>query len=190
MMKNITIFFLFLGLSLVPVANAGSCGACGTVATAAKYGAGDKVKAKAGGDVVAVAAGNASFSTLVAAVKAAGLVETLQGAGPFTIFAPTNEAFAALPAGTVESLLKPENRDQLIAILTYHVVPANVPASAVKAGKAPTVNGSDLRIVIREGKVMVNDATVIQTDVEASNGVIHIIDKVMIPPARKAVAMR
>lgn len=133
-------------------------------------------------DLVATAASNEAFSTLVAAVKAAGLVETLQGKGPFTIFAPTNEAFAKLPKGTVETLLKPENKDQLIAILTYHVVPAKVMAADVKAGEAPTVNGKPLKISIKYGSVMVNEAKVITTDVKASNGVIHVIDSVILPP--------
>ena len=146
-------------------------------------------KYKKAGDVVAVAAGNEAFSTLVAAVKAAGLVEVLQGDGPFTIFAPTNDAFAALPAGTVESLLKPENRDQLVAILTYHVVPAKVMASDVKAGAAPTVNGKTLTVSMQGGAVMINDAKVIKTDVKASNGVIHVIDKVILPPVGDGLAM-
>ncbi|MFP4540179.1 MAG: fasciclin domain-containing protein [Opitutales bacterium] len=139
-------------------------------------------------DIVAVAAGNDAFSTLVAAVKAADLVETLQGDGPFTVFAPTDEAFAALPEGTLEMLLKPENKDQLIEILTYHVVPAKVMAADVAAGSAPTVNGTDLQIAIKDGNVMVNDATVVMTDVMASNGVIHVVDSVILPPADDKVA--
>ena len=132
-------------------------------------------------DIVAVAAGAENFSTLVAAVKAAGLVETLQGDGPFTVFAPTNEAFAKLPEGTVESLLKPENKDQLIAILTYHVVPAKVKAADVKAGNAKTVNGSEITITTDDGKIMVDKANVIKTDINATNGVIHVIDSVILP---------
>ena len=127
----------------------------------------------------AVAAG--SFNTLVAAVKAAGLVEVLSGDGPFTVFAPTDEAFAALPEGTVESLLLPENKDQLVAILTYHVVPAKVEAKDVKAGEAPTVNGQTATIAITDGVVTIEDAKVTATDVAASNGVIHVIDKVILP---------
>ncbi len=134
-------------------------------------------------DLVDTAAGAGSFNTLVAAVEAAGLVETLKGEGPFTVFAPTDEAFAALPEGTVENLLKPENKDQLIAILTYHVLPGKVMAGDI-AGKtmdAETVNGQSLAVNATEG-VMINEATVTAADVSASNGVIHVIDKVLLPP--------
>ena len=133
------------------------------------------------GDIVVVASGAGSFKTLVAAVKAAGLVETLQGKGPFTVFAPTDEAFAKLPPGTVEDLLKPENKEKLVAILTYHVVPGKVMAADVKTMMAKTVNGKELSITVGDGKVMVNTAKVIKTDVAASNGVIHVIDTVLIP---------
>ena len=132
-------------------------------------------------DIVAVAAGADSFSTLVAAVKAAGLVETLQGQGPFTVFAPTDEAFAKLPDGTVESLLKPENKQKLVAILTYHVVPGKVMAADVKTMQAKTVNGQNLSIAVSAGGVTVNGAKVVTTDVAASNGVIHAIDTVVLP---------
>lgn len=133
-------------------------------------------------DIVQVAAGNESFSTLVAAVKAAGLVETLQGDGPFTVFAPTDEAFAKLPAGTLENLLKPENRDQLVSILTYHVVPGKVYAKdVVSLSKASTVQGGDVKIKTKGNKVMVDNAQVINTDIAASNGVIHVIDSVILP---------
>jgi uncharacterized surface protein with fasciclin (FAS1) repeats len=132
-------------------------------------------------DIVGVAAGAGSFNTLVAAVKAAGLVETLQGAGPFTVFAPTDEAFAKLPKGTVESLLLPENKQKLIAILTYHVLPAKVMASEVKTMQAKTVNGEQLAITVGNGGVQVNNAKVVATDVAASNGVIHVIDTVLLP---------
>ena len=140
-------------------------------------------KCAASGDLVAVASGAGSFNTLVAAVKAAGLVETLQGKGPFTIFAPTDEAFAKLPPGTVENLLKPENKDQLIAILTYHVVAGKVMAADVKTMQAKTVNGKELTIKVTDGKVTVDSAKVIKTDVAASNGVIHVIDTVVLPKA-------
>jgi uncharacterized surface protein with fasciclin (FAS1) repeats len=114
-------------------------------------------------------------------VKAAGLVETLQGKGPFTVFAPTNDAFAKLPAGTVEDLLKPENKDKLVAILTYHVVAGKVMAAdVVKLSNATTVQGSDIMIDTSDG-VKVNNATVVQTDLETKNGVIHVIDTVIIP---------
>lgn len=133
------------------------------------------------GDIVAVASGAGKFNTLVAAVKAAGLVETLQGKGPFTVFAPTDEAFAKLPEGTVASLLKPENKEKLVAILTYHVVPGKVMAADVKTMKAKTVNGKELSIKVEDGKVTVDDAKVIKTDVAAKNGVIHVIDSVILP---------
>lgn len=132
-------------------------------------------------DIVAVASSASNFKTLVTAIKAAGLVETLQGKGPFTVFAPTDEAFAKLPAGTVEDLLKPENKDKLTAILTYHVVPGCVMAADVKTMQAKTVNGGDLSIMVEDGKVTVNTAKVIKTDVVASNGVIHVIDTVLMP---------
>ena len=137
-------------------------------------------------DIVDVAAGNPNFSTLVAAVKAAGLVDTLKSEGPFTVFAPTNDAFAKLPEGTIDTLLKPENKDQLVKILTYHVVPGRVPASQVvtlNGQDVKTVEGSTARVQVSGGKVMVGDANVIQTDVEASNGIIHVIDSVLLPPA-------
>ena len=133
------------------------------------------------GDIVAVASGAGKFNTLVAAVKAAGLVETLQGKGPFTVFAPTDEAFAKLPEGTVASLLKPENKEKLVAILTYHVVPGKVMAADVKTTKAKTVNGKELSIQVEGGKVTVDGAKVIKTDVAARNGVIHVIDTVVLP---------
>jgi uncharacterized surface protein with fasciclin (FAS1) repeats len=134
--------------------------------------------------VVEIAAGNKDFSTLVAAVKAAGLVETLSDKGPFTVFAPTNDAFAKLPKGTVEELLKPENKEKLAAILTYHVVAGKVMAAdAIKLdGKnAKTVNGQEIAIKVKEGKVMINDATVTAADIVGSNGVIHVIDTVLLP---------
>ncbi len=132
------------------------------------------------GDIVEVAAGNESFTTLVAAVKAAGLVDTLKGDGPFTVFAPTNEAFAKLPAGTVEDLLKPENKEKLVAILTYHVVPGKVMAADVKAGQVATVQGGKVTITTDDG-VKVDGAKVVTPDVAASNGVIHVIDSVILP---------
>jgi len=132
-------------------------------------------------DIVDTAVEAGSFSTLVAAVEAAGLVDTLKGEGPFTVFAPTDEAFAALPEGTVEDLLKPENKDQLTQILTYHVVPGKVMSGDLTNGmEATTVEGEDVTIMT-EGGVMVEDASVTTADVEASNGVIHVIDKVIMP---------
>ena len=135
------------------------------------------------GDIVDVAAGNKSFRTLVAAVKAAGLVETLKSKGPFTVFAPTDEAFSKLPKGTVESLLKPENKKKLVSILTYHVLPGKVQAKDVKSGRVKTVNGSSVELRVYRGAVTVDKAKVVATDVMASNGVIHVIDRVIIPPS-------
>ena len=137
---------------------------------------------KASMNIVETASSNGSFNTLVAAVKAAGLSETLQGEGPFTVFAPTDEAFAKLPAGTVENLLLPENKEQLTAILTYHVVAGKVTsAQVVKLTSATTVNGQDVDIFLKNGTVRVNGATVAAVDVMASNGVIHVIDEVILP---------
>jgi uncharacterized surface protein with fasciclin (FAS1) repeats len=138
------------------------------------------------GTIVEVAAGNKDFSTLVAAVQAAGLVETLSGAGPFTVFAPTNAAFEKLPAGTVETLLKPENKEMLTSILTYHVVGGKAlkAAMVVKRTSIKTVQGGILRIVSKDGKVMVNNAQIVTTDIMASNGVIHVIDAVLLPKSK------
>jgi len=133
-------------------------------------------------NIVAVAAGSGQFSTLVAAVTAADLVETLQSPGPFTVFAPTDEAFAKLPAGTVDSLLLPENKAKLTAILKYHVVAGEVlAADVVKLSSADTVEGQSVTITAGNAGVRINDANVIKTDVMASNGVIHVIDTVLIP---------
>ena len=133
-------------------------------------------------DIVDTAVSAGSFKTLAAALEAAGLVETLKGKGPFTVFAPTDAAFAKLPAGTVENLLKPENRDKLRAILTYHVVAGKVMAADVtKMTSGKTVQGSSVKIAVSGGKVMIDNATVAQADVAASNGVIHVIDTVLMP---------
>jgi uncharacterized surface protein with fasciclin (FAS1) repeats len=132
--------------------------------------------------IVETAASAGSFNTLVAAVKAADLVDTLNGTGPFTVFAPTDEAFAKLPDGTLDDLLKPENKEKLQSILTYHVVPGKVMAKEVTGiDSAKTVNGESLSITKEDGAVMVDDARVIKTDIECSNGVIHVIDSVVIP---------
>ena len=135
-------------------------------------------------DIVDVAASNKSFSTLVAAVKAAGLVETLKGEGPYTVFAPTDEAFAKLPKGTLESLLKPENKEKLVAILTYHVVPGKVMAKDVKSGKVKTASGSSFKMKVSKKGVWVDNAKVVSTDVKADNGVIHVIDTVILPKSK------
>jgi uncharacterized surface protein with fasciclin (FAS1) repeats len=138
-------------------------------------------------NIVEIAAGNPQFSTLVSAVEAAGLTETLSGEGPFTVFAPTNAAFEALPAGTVDTLLQPANKQQLTDILTYHVVPAAVMAKDVEPGDVTTVNGATFEIAAEDGGVTITDgeggkAKVVTTDIVASNGVIHVIDAVLIPP--------
>ena len=133
-------------------------------------------------DIVDTAVAAGSFKTLVAAVKAAGLVDTLKGKGPFTVFAPTDEAFAKLPKGTVESLLKPENKSKLADILTYHVVAAKVPAAKVKSGKVGMVNKKNSRVRVKDGKVTINKANVVKTDIMTSNGIIHVIDAVIMPP--------
>lgn len=133
-------------------------------------------------DIVDTAVKAGSFTTLVAAVKAADLVDTLKGEGPFTVFAPTDEAFAKLPAGTVEDLLKPENKEKLQAILLYHVVPGKVMAAdVVKVTSAKTANDMDLKVMVDGNMVKINEAQVVQTDIMTSNGVIHVIDTVLIP---------
>lgn len=131
--------------------------------------------------IVEIAADSPDHTTLVAAVKAAGLAETLSGDGPFTLFAPTNAAFDKLPAGTLDSLLLPENKAKLAGILTYHVVPAKVMAADVKSGSAPTVNGKKLTVRADDTGVMVNKAKVTATDLVGSNGVIHVVDSVILP---------
>lgn len=133
-------------------------------------------------DIVDLAVQTDFLSTLVAAVQAGDLVDVLKGDGPFTVFAPTNDAFAKLPAGTVENLLKPENKAQLVAVLTYHVVPGKVYSKDLKNGmKAKTAQGSEITITLKDGKAMVNNATVTAADIEASNGVVHVIDTVILP---------
>lgn len=153
--------------------------AMGTVATAAPKGnTGTK-------DIVDTAVAAGSFQTLARALRAADLVDSLKGPGPFTVFAPTDEAFAKLPAGTLEDLLKPENKNKLRAILTYHVVAGDFPAAKVIAlSSAKTLNGKDVKITATDGKVMVNNAHVVKADVAASNGVIHVIDTVILPDAQ------
>lgn len=138
--------------------------------------------AEAPNDVVDIAVGSADHTTLVAAVKAAGLVETLKGNGPYTVFAPTNAAFNALPAGRVDGLLKPEKKADLTSILTYHVVAGLVKAADLKDGqKVKTIQGAELTVSIKDGKVKIDGATVTTSDIEGSNGIIHIIDAVLLP---------
>ena len=149
---------------------------------AAQASAGGHGHKEAKADIVDVAVSAGQFETLAAALQAAELVDTLKGDGPFTVFAPTDEAFAKLPAGTVEHLLKPENREQLINVLTYHVVPGKVAAAdVVKISEATTVQGSNIEIAVVDGSVLVDNATVVKTDIEASNGIIHVIDNVILP---------
>ncbi len=151
-----------------------------TVAIAGTYAGKTEVSAKA--DIVDTAVANGSFNTLVAAVQAAGLEQTLRSEGPFTVFAPTDAAFDALPSGAVETLLKPENKDQLVSILTYHVVAGKVLSTDLQDGaQATTVNGAKISIDLDNG-VTINDSDVVIADIKTSNGVIHVIDKVLLPP--------
>lgn len=164
---------------LTQPAHAGKCWKSQVARAQRHYVAAEAEKPKT---IVETAAGIEDFSTLVAAVKAGGLVETLSGKGPFTVFAPTNEAFAKLPKGTVEDLLKPENKEKLVAILTYHVVPGNVMAAdVVKVKEAKTVQGGKVKVTVDGDEVMIDKAKVLKTDVECSNGVIHVIDSVLLP---------
>ena len=139
-------------------------------------------KEMAQADIVDTAVSAGQFNTLAAALEAADLVDTLKGDGPFTVFAPTDAAFAKLPEGTVEELLKPENKDQLVNVLTYHVVPGKVKSTdVVKISEATTVQGSNIDIAVIDGSVKIDDATVVKADIGASNGVIHVIDSVILP---------
>lgn len=173
-MRNIgilTITVAALGMAASTPAWAGSCSASSTTAS----------KSSDSATVVSLAASSDQFKTLVAAITAADLVEVLQAEGPYTVFAPTDEAFAKLPAGTVENLLKPENKDQLIAVLKYHVVPGRVMAADVKTMKATTVQGQDVQLKVNDSGVYVDNAKVVQTDLIAGNGVVHVIDTVILP---------
>jgi len=153
----------------------------GAAVAAMAFTAGTTTRAQ-GKDIVDTAVAAGQFKTLAAALQAAGLVETLKGEGPFTVFAPTDEAFAKLPKGTVEDLLKPENKAKLTAILTYHVVPGKVMAAdVVKVKEAKTVQGGSVKVSVMGDKVMIDNAHVVKTDIAASNGVIHVIDTVIMP---------
>jgi uncharacterized surface protein with fasciclin (FAS1) repeats len=166
--------YLTIGVLLLALPALGVAGSHG----GKKYGS----DATAHKDIVDTAVAAGSFGTLVAAVKAADLVGTLKGEGPFTVFAPTDEAFANLPEGTLESLLKPENKEKLQAILTYHVVPGKVTSGeAAMLDSAKTVNGGSFRISKADGGLMVDDAKVVKADIETSNGIIHVIDRVILP---------
>jgi uncharacterized surface protein with fasciclin (FAS1) repeats len=170
-----------IALALVASISFAACGSDDEAETEETVTEETVAEAAAAGDIVAVASSTEGFSTLVAALSAAGLVETLQGAGPFTVFAPSDDAFAALPAGLLEKLLLPENVAVLTSILTYHVVSGTVMSADIMAGDVPTVEGSTVALDIASG-VTVNGATVTTADVAASNGVIHVIDAVMVPP--------
>jgi uncharacterized surface protein with fasciclin (FAS1) repeats len=156
--------------------------AVGLMAIATGFAQDRTAREKAAKDIVDTAVDAGAFKTLAAALEAADLIETLKGKGPFTVFAPTDEAFAKLPEGTVEDLLKPENKEKLVSILTYHVVAGNVMAAdVVKLKKAKTVQGSEVKIEVKDGKVKVDDANVTKTDIKCKNGVIHVIDAVILP---------
>jgi len=170
MVSSLCIVALVLATSTAALAKCGKCGK-------------DKPHKH---DIVETAVEAGSFKTLAAALGKADLVKTLKGKGPFTVFAPTDEAFEKLPEGTVEDLLKPENKEKLVKILTYHVVSGKVlAADVVKLKKAKTVQGSPVRIWVKDGKVKVNAANVVKTDIECTNGVIHVIDAVLLPKAKK-----
>lgn len=176
-MKQVTLAAVIAAsLCIAPAANAGgSCSSSASKASTYK-------QASNSPDIVDVAVEAGTFQTLAAALTAADLVEVLKGDGPFTVFAPTDDAFAALPQGTVESLLKPENKHKLISILTYHVVSGEVSAvEAVSARRAKTVEGQRVKFSIDDGQLMVNNANIVATDIAAENGVIHVIDRVLLP---------
>lgn len=171
-----------IGLSLVSMAGLAQAQCSSTASKEGQVMAASFAHSQAADkDIVDTAVAAGSFKTLAAALKAAGWVEALKGKGPFTVFAPTDEAFAKLPKGTVEMLLKPENKAKLASILTYHVVPMKVLAADVRTMPAPTVNGQRIDVVVKNGKVMTDQATVVMADVLASNGVIHAIDTVLMP---------
>ena len=170
-----------VAVSAVLLAACGTSSSSGTASTSAS-----PAMSPATQNIVQIASANADFSTLVTAVKAAGLADTLSGSGPFTVFAPTNEAFAALPAGTLDALLKPENKATLTSILTYHVVAGSIYAKDVKAGSVTTVNGAKFTVSTDTGSVYLTDdkgnkTKIVTTDIAASNGVIHVINAVLLP---------
>jgi uncharacterized surface protein with fasciclin (FAS1) repeats len=165
----------------VPAAPDGSSGTTPSSDVPATAPSSSSPAAATGDTIVGVASGNKQLKTLTAAIKAAGLEETLAGEGPFTVFAPTDKAFAALPPGTVEELLKPENKDKLAQLLTYHVVSGKLESASLKSGDVSSVLGKAIAIKVQNKDVMVNEAKVIKADVPASNGVIHLIDKVILP---------
>jgi len=171
--KYLKFSFMFLFVAALFMLQLG-CASCGCADT--------KKDSKPRMDIVDTAVKAGSFKTLATALTAADLVDTLKGKGPFTVFAPTDDAFAKLPEGTLQDLLKPENKQKLTSILTYHVVPGKVMAAdVVKLTKAKTVNGQSLTIKIKDEKVMIDSAKVLKTDIKCSNGIIHIIDTVVLP---------
>jgi len=178
--------FTALAVGGILLAACGSTSTASNSSSASVSAASPAAKPAATQNIVQIASGNSDFSTLVAAVKAAGLVDTLSGTGPFTVFAPTNEAFAALPAGTLDTLLKPENKATLKSILTYHVVSGSVYAKDVTPGVVMTVNGATFTVSVDNGSVFITDgkgnkAKIVQTDIAATNGVIHVINAVLLP---------
>lgn len=171
-------------ISVLVLAIAGSvaCGGAATQEPATSDSPSAAATEQPGSNILETAAAAGSFTTLAAAINAAGLAETLSGPGPFTVFAPTDDAFAKLPAGTVEDLLKPENKEKLVAVLTYHVVPGNVMAKdVVGSPKLKSVQGQELTVRVDGSAVSIDGASVIKTDIAASNGVIHVIDSVVLP---------
>jgi uncharacterized surface protein with fasciclin (FAS1) repeats len=179
-MKMSTRYFGLIGVAVSGLLLA-ACGSSSTAATVVT-----PVAPAATQNIVQIASSNSDFSTLVTAVKTAGLVDTLSGPGPFTVFAPTNEAFAALPSGTLDTLLKPENKGLLTSILTYHVVSGSVYAKDVKPGDVVTVNGANFTVSLDMGHVYITDAKgnkseIVKTDIAATNGVIHVINAVLLP---------
>ena len=194
-MKASTLILSLSAAGMLATSSAYACGTCGcSDAKTASSCSSEKTQTaslaafRGSDDIVDTAINAGSFNTLVAALKAADLVEALRGDGPFTVFAPTDEAFAKLPAGTVETLLKPENKAMLVSVLTYHVVPGSVLASdVVTLSDAPTLNGQQITIAVKGDKVMIDNARVIKTDIETSNGVIHVIDSVILPSSSNIV---
>jgi uncharacterized surface protein with fasciclin (FAS1) repeats len=175
-MLNKTVRLMTVAVTLV-----GFAVSMNTYASSCSAGATTAAKSTSAKSVVALASSSDDFQTLVAAIKAAGLVDVLQAEGPYTVFAPTDEAFAKLPQGTLENLLKPENKEQLIAILKYHVVPGKVMAADVRTMQAQTVQGQKVQLKVSEEGVYVDNAKVVKTDLMADNGVVHVIDTVILP---------
>ena len=187
-MKKLTIFLfsavVLFGCSTKEETTATETTETSGMATTEEPMATDETMVTGSKDIVALASETPSLSTLVQALQAADLVGALQGSGPFTVFAPTNEAFAALPAGTLEDLLKPENKQKLKDILTYHVVQGNVKSTDLTNNMMPkTLNGAEAKVMINGSSVMINEANVTMPDVAATNGVVHVIDKVLLPPS-------